>query len=98
MPICPGATPAALLRGGGTAGTEASEYGAQERADITPKESTRTFRNHMTGETREITSKIILAECRLLLIYYTYGLVDETVRETDFVDWAREYRPQQFEQ
>lgn len=52
----------------------------------------------MTGETREITSKIILAECRLLLIYYTYGLVDETVRETDFVDWAREYRPQQFEQ
>ena len=69
-----------------------------ERADITPKESTCTFRDYKTGETRERTTKITIQECNLYLICYTYGLVDETVRETDIVDWAREYRPQHFEQ
>jgi hypothetical protein len=28
--------------------------------------------------------------------YYTYGMVDETVREKDVVEWAREISPHLF--
>ena len=68
-----------------------------ELADITPKEETRSFLDYSTGETFERTTKVSLRECQLLLRYYTYGIVDETVRETDIVDWAREVVPQHFE-
>ena len=68
-----------------------------ELADITPKESVSIYKDQLTGEMVERTTKVTLQESRLLLMYYTYGMTDETVRETDIVDWAREVAPRHFE-
>ena len=68
-----------------------------ELADITPRESTHTIENPITGVSYERTTKVTIRECHLLLMYYTYGIVDETVREKDIVDWAWEVAPKAFE-
>ena len=69
-----------------------------ELADITPKKSFEIYKDSLTGEMVERESPIAPHDTRMLLVYYAYGIVDETVRETDIVDWAKEYYPHLFEE
>ena len=66
-------------------------------ADTIPGGSTRQFKNYTTGTTEEVTSRISIRDCWLILAYYTYGMVDETVRDKDIVSFAKEIRPNWFE-
>ena len=68
-----------------------------ELADIRPGERTKEFINRAIGETYEITSRIDLRDAWLILAYYTYGMVDETVRDQDIVEFAKEIKPNWFE-
>ena len=68
-----------------------------ELADILPDTTTIQYADRFEGTSQDTTSKITQRDILTLLQYYTYGIVDETVREKDIVDWAKEVKPQYFE-